>query len=555
MAILTLGTRVVRSVSPMVGIAALLVAGASIATGDLDVATTLQLVAIAVLVGVGRTGADLWATRSLVAGTVGMVVGLVAAGFVSVLELTQGREFVAWVFGEFRGSTPAIGRASGWWSHPNLWGSSVVVPAMLATVVALHERRPLVVSISVAVASSVVLASGSRAALAGLVSGLVTVGVVNLVARGGRRSPASILAVITVLVVVWVASLANPTWRERALGGLVGEVAPRASVNLFEASEDLTDPVWWRPFVDVDAVGASSEGAAVHRLSRLGGRWTDRVQQRVPLTPRVPYAFSFEFRIEGAGSDPVPAIVAWSATEPVATELVVRLPTTGEVAAVARGPAVVRFASAGRLGDGWRRLEAVFELASDSVVALEIGVAPRTVGPPEDPASSVEIRRVQLEQAPNPTPYVGTAPPDRTRLVASSAVSTRLALYRALVARIAERPWLGWGGEGYATVRALDPTDAALAPAHEHNLLLAYALRYGVVGVAAWVALMLGLGGRSPWSWAVVVAVVVMNAVDLSFVSDATYVVAAFGAGVLQRFGRGALGRHSAAAFGLGRGP
>ena len=532
------GLRSVRSWSWAGGLAAVLVAAASAAAGTLDVAMTVQLLAVALLVGVGREVRGSIPLPLIRAGVTGMAVGLVVAGLIGAVEVARESGFVASIVEGRTIAAETTVRASGWMVHPNLWGAAAVVPSLLVAVVGLRERHAGLMVAAVGGGLLMVLTSGSRSGLAGLIVGYVVVLVQHVVRRraGAAHGPGLVLALAVVLAVATVT--ASPGLRERWLGGIGIERAASGSRNLLRSSEDLTDPVWWRPSIEVERIGPGSTGGAVHGLTRDGGRWTDRVQQRIMVEPRVPHAFAVEFRSPPAGLDPVPALIAWSGTEPVATELVVAVPVEGDRSVRARGPMEVLHASVASLEDGWRRLEVVFSVTTEVPISVELGFAPRTVDPPdrsEVGASDVLVRRMQFEVGAVATPYVATAPPDRRRLEASAAVDARRELFGALLARIAERPWLGWGGEGLAEARTRSADAMALAPNHEHSLPLAFAFRYGSVGVVALFVLLVGVGGTSPTAWAIVVAVVTMNLVDLTFVSPGVYVPMAVGVGWLQR--------------------
>src|SRR5690606_11569770 len=133
--------------------------------------------------------------------------------------------------------------------------------------------------------------------------------------------------------------------------------------------------------------------------------------------------------------------------------------------------------------DGWWRIMATFHHDADGELPLQLGVAPRTTDAAGADDAVVAVRALQLERGPRATEYVGTAPPDRRRLQAASAVDSRRALYGYLAERIAERPWFGWGANAYQTARLDEPGNAALRPLHEHSLPLALLFRFGLVGL------------------------------------------------------------------------
>lgn len=493
-------------------VAALLVLGAGLVAGDLDARVTVWLLAIGFLVTVGRRFAAAEPVASREAFSDGLLLGLLTAAAVTVVEALAS------------GATP-LGlayRSQAWWAHPNLWGAAVLAPAVFVTGEALARALPGRVFVALLTGAVVAVGSGSRAAVVGLVTGVALVVLGDLLRRHGARWSRPTL--VAVLVLVGLAGLlwADAGWRARLLGSLGLPSQPTPSRNLFEASEDLTDAVWWSPNVLVDRVAAVPDTPAVHRLDRRAGRWTDRLQQRVSLTPEAWYSFSAEVLVDGQ-VDPVVAFVGWGARPEGAVEVVVRFPLGAEPRTHLAGGSQVSRASFADEGEGWRRLQAVFRVSGDAPVPMEVGLAPQTV---VGEADAVLVRRLQFEAGERPGPYDATMVPDRTAAIAWSAVRSRLEAYQAIAERTFDRPWTGWGPSGFAAAKESERFPVPRVE-HEHSLVLFFALRYGAVGLLALLVVVSTLVRHGSRAVAIVVAVGLTNLFDLTFVSDAVYVATA----------------------------
>jgi hypothetical protein len=449
-------------------------------------------------------------------------------------------------------AAPGLRRVSGWMTHPNFWGAAAIAPTTLVAALAARAGRPAWAVAALTAGLVIVLASGSRAALLGLVVGLTAAALVAIAARVAapalrRRvvSAAGVAALAVSLVGLAAIVGADAAWRARVLTLVTPPVTHAApSANLFAASEALDDAVWWRPFVEVRRVGRDADGFAVHALTRAGGRWVDRIQQRLHLPPHQAHTLSLDLRRPGGeGADA--ALVGWSGGPPEPAEFVVRLPAAGAPVWYVNGPVEVLAVRDEVVEDGWSRVEVVFAARGAESAAFEIGVAPRA----DDlaTASPLEVRRLQVERGEVRTPYEPTRPPDRGGLAAASAVDTRVALYGSLLRRIGERPWLGWGANAYADARAASPP-GALAADHEHSLPLWFALRYGIVGILAMVLLVVGSAGRDALAWSLLAGALAANVVDLTFFSNPFSMTLALALGVARGAGaRSGAGRARAA--------
>lgn len=515
--------------------AALVISAASVASDRWDVAAVAFVLALGLLVAAGQAAVRSLTRAQLERGVDGVLIGLVVGALVSLAEIMGGAALLG------SAGEPAVAaadRAAAWWPHANLWGASALAPTTGILAWYLGRRDPWRATLAMLAGLVVVLASGSRAALVALVVGGLAAAWAAW-PRHARWGPRALAAAALALALVATVFLLDGRRIERLLGPVgVGTFTAAPVRNLLQSSEDLTDGVWWKPVVVVTPVPTQRGEPAVHALERPAGRWTDRVQQRVHLEPGHVYTWSSEFRWLGEGIDPVPAVIGWSGGPDGVGEVVVRLQRDGSPLAAARGAVALERLLVTPLDQAWQRLEFVVEVTGTSAVALELGIAPRTADDPG--ALAIEVRRLQFERAAEASPYLATAPPDRTRLVAVSAIESRRQLYPLLVDRVRERPLVGWGVDAYAAAaRSLDH-DVLRETTHEHSLPLWFALRYGALGVLAWLTVMVGLAGRSPVAWAVVASVMVANLVDLSFLSHAVYVSTAVVAGAARAWTKSA---------------
>lgn len=525
----TLRSLDVRLIAPFGG-AVVLVSVASVVSGRWDLATVAFVLALGFLVAAGEAAAREFTRVRWERGVEGVLIGLMAGAVVSLAEIVAG----ASLLGSSGGSGVAAPvRAAAWWPHANLWGASVLAPTIGVLAWYLRRRQSWGAMLAVSAAVVVVLSSGSRGALVALIVGGLAVAGATRLRHGGWGPRALLAAVLTCTLVVSAVLLLDGRRLERLLGTVgLATFTTAPARNLLQSSEDLTDGVWWKPVVVVTPVPTPRGEPAVHALERPSGRWTDRVQQRVQLEPGRVYTWSSEFRWRGDGPDPIPAVIGWSGGADGAAEVVVRVQRDASPLAAARGAIALQRVLVTPLDEAWERLEFVLEMTGTSAIALEIGIAPRTIDDPE--ALAIEVRRLQLELAAEASPYLATAPPDRTRLVAASAIESRRQLYPLLFDRVRERPLVGWGVDAYAAAARTLDDDVLRQTSHEHSLPLWFALRYGALGVLAWVTVMIGLAGRSPTAWAVVATVMVANLADLTFLSQAVYVSTAVVAGAAR---------------------
>lgn len=525
------GKALARTSVLMLSAAGLLVV-AGLVTGGVDPVFVPMLAVGALATGVGTTIPVLVGARRAKAFRRGAMFALVTMALASALDLLVAPGIVRTLVPGMSGGAPLAGRAMGWLEHPNVWAAAVLPIAILLAAWSARADRLGEFLLLVALAAGVVLTSGSRSALLGLAVGL---GVV-LVSWRLRANPdrAKVLtragAALFLLAVVVVA--VNGGWRQRTLA-LLGAGSPiAASGNLFVSSEDLRDPVWWKPVVDIETEPAARGEDRVHVLSRTEGRWTDRVQQRVRLAPAGQYSLSVEFQPRGARMDDLaPAVIGWGQNAGVTSEIVVVVGSGGVVSRSTRGVLNLDNVSTMQV-DGWTRLTMSFTNESEESVWLELGVAPRTSE--GEAVGGLAVRRLQLEEGFAGTAYVGTLPPDRRRLQAASAVESRLRTYQVVLDRAWQRPIFGWGANAYAELRANYEDTGLSMPDHEHSLPLALFLRFGLFGVAALSLALIAMGGRNPDAWAIVIAVMAANLFDMTVLSSYLYVSTPLMAGMAR---------------------
>lgn len=503
----------------------------SSSTGELDRVFAPILALSAVAVGAGRVATTTATTPRLSWLMTGALAGLALMAAASLVGAFAPQWLVLpWGFG---GEPVVDGRVAGWLGHPNLWGVSVHPTTFLLVAWSLGLKRPMQALMVIVMGLMVGLASGSRAALLAFVVGTLWLVGERLARRTGRLR-ATMVLLATVAALGTALLVLSPDWRERALG-LFGEGAPpTVAKNLFQSSEDLTDPVWRSSTVSVDREPQARGEPTVHLLSRSGGTWTDRLQQRVRLQPRTSYTLSVELQVRAEGSvEPEVGVIGWAEADGKASGLVLTLEPSGDLKGTTAGAVTLDSASAESV-EGWWRIVASFQHDAASALALELGVAPRVTDGAAAAEAVVAVRALQLELGPRATEYVGTMPPDRRRLQAASAVGSRRALYGYLAERISERPWLGWGANAYQAARSEEPANTALRPHHEHSLLLALLFRFGLLGLLAFALGMVGMMGTDVVSLAIVVAMMIANLFDLTYPAVTSSLAVALCVGLAQ---------------------
>lgn len=518
------------SLSMMLAAGLLVISG--LVTGGIDLVFVPLFAVGALAVGIGSIVPMLVGVRNSQAFRYGAITALAIMALVSVLDLLVApgivRSLLPWV----SVGAPLPGRAMGWLEHPNVWAAAALPLTVLLAVWSARADRIGEFLIVVSLGAIVVLSSGSRSALFGTALGLGVVLAAWLLRANPKRTRTLILAGAALVLVTSAVLSLNSGWRQRTLA-LLGASSPISlSKNAFVSSEDLLDPVWWKPVVEVEAQPVARGEDKVHLLSRIEGRWSDRVQQRVRLEPGASYSLTVEFRSPNAALDDLaPAVIGWGQSNGVTSELVVVVGSLGVVRQFTSGAVNLERATTTQ-EDGWTQLKVGFTNRSETSIWLELGVAPRTVE--ESSGGTLAVRRLQLEEGSTATAYVGTQPPDRRRLQAASAVETRLRTYQAVLERAWQRPVFGWGSQAYSELQATSKAPVAGLADHEHSLPLALFFRFGIVGLAALGLALFAMGGRSPDTWAIVVAVMASNLFDLTVFSSNVYVSTPLMVGIVR---------------------
>ena len=523
-------------------VAASLIALASAFAGTVDLLLLAQVLILGGVVVTASRGPQA-TVEDEAAAHVGVGLGLSLAAVLSVVQVVvAGSPLLTGLVPDtgplavLLGPSADTGRAHGWAVHPNAFAASMLVPSVY---VAARSRRLTVRAMVVVPALVVIAASGSRTALVALLAGLAVAIVPGLITGDARRRRVSALSLAGAVVVLTALVLAVPGLRTR----LVPTLAPvtGTSVNLLVSTADLSDPTWWRPRLTIERHSGEPSSRrsdlsqpvdVAWELTRIGGEWTDRLQQRVTAGAGTPYTLSFEYL--PASPDATFGVIAWGTRDGEPHGFVARgkgaswlVDPTGGIDTAA--PVVVD------AGASWQRVELTFTNTEPADVTLEIGVAPdlapRAAGEESD---TLVVRRLQLNVGREALPFVPTPAPDRTASIARDAVGTRVSIYREAFRLIAQRPLVGWGTGGFEVLRDAS-TSPAQGAAHEHSLFVWAALRYGVLGIGAVALLFVGLATRRREVGAMLVALLVANLFDLTFFSSGLAYGAALAAGFSRR--------------------
>lgn len=414
----------------------------------------------------------------------------------------------------------AIGGAPAWrWSgmHENLWAARIAVLALAVPV--LVPARPWTWSWTLAAAGAIL--AGSRSALAGVAVGAAA----GWWTGRGARPPAIRRAAPWIVLATVVLGFV-PSVRSHVLDGVRGLLPPSPSVNLVPASEDVGRAPWVLEGVRVELEGRDADGFAIARVTKTDGALGSRPIVPVDLKADEPYVLTANLVPE---PETLPGIRFWAPATASAPAFVATVAIDGGVPVLHEAPGIaLDQASIVVNADGRLGLRVRLQLAGDEVRRVWIGPAPDlregTVG------ASVAVARLQVAAADRAVHgYVAT-------YAETGSVQTARSRYRifSIAQRgIAEAPWFGHGVasfEGYQREGGAD----AFAFAHAHNLVLQVLFETGWIGLAGFVLLfgaMLWPGARGrirPEVVALVLAVVVMNVFDYTFVAaDLTLVFAA----------------------------
>ena len=403
------------------------------------------------------------------------------------------------------------GRATGWLSHPNLWGISTLLPGFFAVLFARSRWRWLVLPLMF----GVIVTAGSRAAFVGCVVGCVALAVHLMLTRGLRKTH---LLWAGLAGAGFVVILALTPFGTRFLSTLeLFQSSPPAPLprNLFQASEVLSDTFWFNRSVTVEEV-ETSDLTPTWRVKKTATQPNSRLQQRLELSPGRVYTLSAE--LYGETPEAVPGVVSWVRMETGTHSLNVRF-SGSQWQARARGELELVSFRPTLLGDGWTRLVVTLKNTASEPLPFPVGFAPDQR---DEVGASILVRRAQLELGEGPSPYEPTFPPDRRALRARQSAEGRLDIFQAAWQGFLQRPLLGWGERAFTGFYQTQTASAAVI-AHAHNLFLQTLFAKGAVGLTSLVLLLLGLfyATRGTLGWGcssvLLLAVLAANTFDLTF--------------------------------------
>lgn len=494
--------------APAYLVAAALLGAPALARGQNPAFLWGALFGLAAASGAATLAAQRPTAEQLRAAGHGIVAGLVLTGAAEVVQLLVG-----------------VPRPTGWpWvPHANYLGHQTIVVSVAAMLLlGMGAGR----ACSWAMGTLVVIASGSRAALAGIA--LLGAWLLGRV-RGSVRWTVG-LTLGTLVIVVGL--LALPTGRRvlpaatLALKVLAGQVTSPFPANLIVEGEDLRAAPWIpsgarveQGHVENGASGPSAEHTWVVRKTASGAQ--AGLRQRVTLRPDTAYVFSVELR--ASRKDQVPGVVAVHG--PDADRLL--LVTVGPDGVKAVGSDTVRLlgSTLTSVGDGWQRLVVRFDVTADEAGSAYIGPAvdARTGA---GTGSTLAVREPQLTAGTEPRPYMPVSQEDVYVAASADALLARWGYWVVAWQGFIEHPLTGSSVEGFSQRYQawLAPTERGnTAPTHPHNLFLGVAYAGGIVALAGLLVLLitlyLGLSagtGATLWTAAFWI-VLVMNLVDFTF--------------------------------------
>lgn len=410
-----------------------------------------------------------------------------------------------------------------WVPHANYLGHQTIVVSVVAMLLlGVGAGR----ACSWAMGALVVLASGSRAALAGMA--LLGASLLGRV-RGILRWTVG-LTLGTLLIVVGL--LALPTGRRvlpaatLAWKVLAGRVPSPFPANLIVEGDDLRAAPWLPSGaraepgrVDDGSSDSGAEQTWVVRKTASGAQ--AGLRQRVTLRPDTAYVFSVELR--ASRKDQEPGVVAVHGADAKRLLLV----TVGPDGVKGVGSDAVRLlgTSLEAVGDGWQRLVFRFHVTADEPGSAYIGPAvdARTDA---GTGSTLAVRDPQLTVGTEPRPYIAVSQEDVYVAASADALLARWGYWVAAWQGFIEHPLTGSSLDGFSQRYQawLAPTERGnTAPTHPHNLVLGVAYAGGIVALAGLsvllITLYLGLSagpGARLWT-AVLWTVLAMNLVDFTF--------------------------------------
>lgn len=403
-----------------------------------------------------------------------------------------------------------------WFGDPNVLGHSVLIMGL--GVAAVSSKGRLRVA-SLAATIVILLLTGSRSAIVGLLVGLAVAFVID---QRARVRIALVTTGMTVVLLVITLLLPTSPWAQRVLGPFANDFARAQEVNLIVASEALANPSAWNPGgVQVRTSAASERGApAEHTMERTTAADWARPQQLVRLEADAWYTISGEFSVSEQSA---PGFLGWATTDTGVLELRVAVRDGAPLILSERGFRDTQ-ARVVTLDDGWERLEVTARLDGRDAAALAFGPSPDLTS--SAPGARAQVRALQVERGVSATAY---EPTTRIRVGAGEALS-RGPIWVAALEAVQERPISGWGRTPFASYfstsgRASIGSDT---PTHAHNQVLATAFEGGALGVAALGLLVWGLvRACRGWPLAVMLGLFATNLFDATLLAGVILLPAA----------------------------
>lgn len=355
-----------------------------------------------------------------------------------------------------------------WWvPHDNSWAAFAVMSACAVAPTFSRSYRQASVVILVSSAMLVVLATGSRTGLLGLMAGALAAAIFGRIPWKWSRGWGMFLLAGTIIGVG--VFLASPL--SLRISAWPGE----ASTNLLLGSEELNGALWTKRGVMVEKLQAS-DGYASFLIQSDSGDSLDRVHQRVVLAGGVTRTLTVEFQnYSKAGG-----IVAFSDAEgrlmvPFAEE---------EVRTQVAPPTLVRVARSGG-NDDWHSLSITLRNDEAEAIVWRVGIAPSFSAATDQ---ALIVKHVRLNDGDAPRPYQPTYETDRVSQLAAISAGQRLGYVSAAAKLFLAQPWLGYGSSktffelmSEAGIIGAEPNSNV--PVHAHSLIGDILVRSGLCGL------------------------------------------------------------------------
>lgn len=238
-----------------------------------------------------------------------MILGIAAAifmaTFVSLLQLGGYTSNIRIFFPQFINDNFAIGeesgRSTGWFIHPNIWASRVLIPSLFLLTIILKTKTKKLLRIYgfLGLFSSLLLTilTGSRTILLAVLIGYCSI--VSYIFSNKKYSK-KIYIIILLSATSLLIFLVMQTPLGKRLSPQTILFSPiSATYNLFLSSEELTYGAWSHPQIIINRKPANfynllSRKGRIWNIHKQGNAWWARLQQNIRLAPQTNYIFSAE---------------------------------------------------------------------------------------------------------------------------------------------------------------------------------------------------------------------------------------------------------------------